>query len=326
MDTTLFTPLLLLLCMAFSACATTAPPLPDTDLKELIEINVTLPTQSEPAQVQVTLIFRLSQGQTYINDLPVKSGVTRLLFDTLISSIDSNNSGGERHWGSVSIRILVNEWPLASSSGSTLIVVEEELTKIDGNEVEQEGTVVLEILANEDLIVQRHSRYVVPLNESMLHSMPRENDVLFTVPNHSGKDVLGPLQTTSQYLSRLVETTVDEEPSPGELPETPLRAEPPDSYKVLCKWVDDFRHKLSVFWLAVLPVMFKFMQVVAVGSIVASIILHLLQLCIPSFEHKGLLLLDDIHVLPIVAVPLLLEIPEKKVEGWKEHSLFCSEN
>lgn len=325
MEATLFLPMLLLLWRVFSSCATTAPPA--ADLKELIKINVTTPNQNEHAQVQVTLIFRLSRGQTYINDLPVKSGVTRLMFDTLISSIDSNNSAGQGRWGSISIRILVHEWPLASSSDSTLIVVEEELTEIDGIEVEQEDTVVLEILANEDLFVKRHSRYIVPLNESMLHSIPRESDVLFTVPNHSGKvDILGPLQTTSQYLSRLVETTVDEEPSPGKLPETPLRAEPPDSYKVMCKWVDDFRNVLSVFWLAVLPVMFKFMQVVAVGCIVASIILHLLQLCIPSNENKGLLLPDDIHVLPIIAVPLLLEIPEKKDDGWKEYSLSCSKN
>lgn len=40
------------------------------------------------------------------------------------------------------------------------------------------------------------------------------------------------MQTTSQYLIRNVETTVNEDALPGKLPETPLRAEPPSSYKV----------------------------------------------------------------------------------------------
>lgn len=53
----------------------------------------------------------------------------------------------------------------------------------------------------------------------------------------SPSDIQDPLQTTSQYLIQQVETTVDEETLPGKLPETPLRVEPPSSYKVLLLFV-----------------------------------------------------------------------------------------
>lgn len=52
----------------------------------------------------------------------------------------------------------------------------------------------------------------------------------------SSLDIQDPLQTTSQYLIRQAETTVDEETLPGKLPETPLRIEPPSSYKVGFLW------------------------------------------------------------------------------------------
>lgn len=62
------------------------------------------------------------------------------------------------------------------------------------------------------------------------------NQIKSKTPNKSGfysSDIQDPLQTTSQYLIRQVETTVDEETLPGKLPETPLRTEPPSSYKVI---------------------------------------------------------------------------------------------
>lgn len=55
---------------------------------------------------------------------------------------------------------------------------------------------------------------------------------LTTKSSFSSSDIQDPLQTTSQYLIQQVETTVDEETLPGKLPETPLRIEPPSSYKV----------------------------------------------------------------------------------------------
>lgn len=50
------------------------------------------------------------------------------------------------------------------------------------------------------------------------------------VPSSVGS--VSSLQTTSHYLIGNVETTVEGNALPGKLPETPLRAEPPSSYKV----------------------------------------------------------------------------------------------
>lgn len=58
-----------------------------------------------------------------------------------------------------------------------------------------------------------------------------------TTSSFSSSDTQDPLQTTSQYLIQQVETTVDEETLPGKLPETPLRIEPPSSYKVVLLFV-----------------------------------------------------------------------------------------
>lgn len=53
-------------------------------------------------------------------------------------------------------------------------------------QVQQEEVSEIDILVK-DLRVLRHSNYTVPLKESMLYSIPRDNDVLFTLPNLSGK-------------------------------------------------------------------------------------------------------------------------------------------
>lgn len=62
-------------------------------------------------------------------------------------------------------------------------------------QVQQEEVTEIDILVK-DLRVLRHSNYTVPLKESMLYSMPRDNDVLFTLPNLSGKGI-------SQLLSSI---------------------------------------------------------------------------------------------------------------------------
>uniref|UniRef100_H2ZV36 Uncharacterized protein n=2 Tax=Latimeria chalumnae TaxID=7897 RepID=H2ZV36_LATCH len=99
-------------------------------------------------------------------------------------------------------------------------------------QVYQTDVTEMEILVNKDLRELRHLTFTVPLKETMLYTIPRDNDILFTLPNFSGKvDAQGPVQTTSHYPIRQVETTVDEESGPVKLPETPLRAEPPSSYK-----------------------------------------------------------------------------------------------
>ncbi|XP_015263721.1 PREDICTED: glycoprotein integral membrane protein 1-like, partial [Gekko japonicus] len=175
--------------------------------------------------------------------------------------------------------------------------------------VQQDEVTEIDILVK-DLRVLRHSNYTVPLKESMLFSIPRDNDVLFTLPNIARKDVESPLQTTSHYLLRQVETTVDEETLPGKLPETPLRTDPTSSYKVMCQWVEDLRKELCKFWLRSFPVFFNLMEVIVVGVIGAALIIKVLKVLCPC-EPKGILHLD-FNIIPVVAVSLLPDLPEKK--------------
>ncbi|XP_066467386.1 glycoprotein integral membrane protein 1 [Tiliqua scincoides] len=280
--------------------------------QESVKINVTvLQNNGDVQEGQVILNITYVNGQVYVNDFPLKSGVARIKCQTLIlESGISEKLLDQKRLGIVSFRIMVHEWPMASSSNLRLIVVQEEITEIDGKQVQQDEVTEIDILVK-DLRILRHSNYTVPLKESMLYSIPRENDVLFTLPNMAGKDVESPLQTTSHYLLRQVETTVDEETLPGKLPETPLRSDPPSSYKVMCQWVEDLRKQLCKFWLKSLPVFFNFMEVIAVGVVGAYFILKVLKLLCPSCEHKGILQFD-VSVIPAEAISLLPDIPEKK--------------
>uniref|UniRef100_A0ACB8GC68 Uncharacterized protein n=1 Tax=Sphaerodactylus townsendi TaxID=933632 RepID=A0ACB8GC68_9SAUR len=200
--------------------------------QESIKINITvLQNNGNPQEGQVVLNITYVKGQVYVNDFPLKSGVTRIKCQTLI--LESGNVDSllnQKQLGIVSVRIMIHEWPLASSSNLQLIVIQEEVTDIDGKQVQQDEVTEIDILVK-DLRVLRHSNYTVPLKESMLYSIPRDNDVLFTLPNIARKDVESPLQTTSHYLLRQVETTIDEEALPGKLPETPVRTDPTSSYK-----------------------------------------------------------------------------------------------
>uniref|UniRef100_A0A8D0GKA8 Glycosylated integral membrane protein 1 n=1 Tax=Sphenodon punctatus TaxID=8508 RepID=A0A8D0GKA8_SPHPU len=277
-----------------------------------IRINITtLKDSGEIQKGQVVLNITYANSRVYVNDFPLKSGVTRIKCQTLIlESGSSENLLDQRRLGIVTVRIMVHEWPLASSSNLQLIVIQEEVIEIDGKQVQQEEVTEIDILVR-DLRVLRHSNYTVSLKESMLYSIPRDSDVLFTLPNLSGKDVESPLQTTSQYLLRQVETTVDEEALPGKLPETPLGTEAPSSYKVMCQWVENLRKELCTFWLKSLPVFFNFMEVTVVGVVGAALIIRALKVISPSCEPKGILHLDDCNHTYNVDISLRLDSPEK---------------
>ncbi|NWI50042.1 GINM1 protein, partial [Calyptomena viridis] len=281
--------------------------------QEMIRVGVTmLKANGELHKGQVLFNITYVNGQVYLNDFPMKSGVAHITCQTVISeSGNLDNLPAQQRLGTVSVRIMVHEWPLASSSDLQLIVVQEEVTQIDGKQVQQEEVTEIDILVK-DLRVLRHSNYTVPLKESMLFSIPRDNDMLFTLPNLSGKDVQDPLQTTSQYLIRQVETTVDEETLPGKLPETPLRIEPPSSYKVMCQWVEDFRKGLCRFWFRSLPILFSFMEVVVVGIVGAALIIKVLKVILPSCENKGILLLDRVSFIPVTTISLPSDLPDRK--------------
>ncbi|XP_015713584.1 glycoprotein integral membrane protein 1 [Coturnix japonica] len=281
--------------------------------QETIRVDVMMmKSNGEFHRGQVVFNITYVNGQMYLNDFPMRSGVAHITCQTVILENGSvDDTVEQQRLGTVSVRIMVHEWPLASSSDLQLIVIQEEVTEIDGRQVQQEEVTEIDILVK-DLRVLRHSNYTVPLKESMLYSIPRDNDVLFTLPNLSGKDIQDPLQTTSQYLIWQVETTVDEETLPGKLPETPLRIEPQSSYKVMCQWVEDLRKWLCRFWFKSLPIFFNLMEVIVVGVIGAALILKVLKVIFPSCEPKGILLLDQVSFLPVVTISLPSDVPDRK--------------
>ncbi|KFO22085.1 hypothetical protein H920_16522, partial [Fukomys damarensis] len=252
-----------------------------------IRINVTtLKDDGKVSKEQVVLNITYESGQVYVNDLPVNSGVTRISCQTLIVKNENlENSEEKEYFGIVSVRILVHEWPMTSGSSLQLIVIQEEVVEIDGKQAQQKDVIEIDILVKDHRIL-RHSNYSHSLEESMLYSISRDNDILFTLPNLSKKESVNSLQTTSQYLIRNVETTVDEDVLPGKLPETPLRAEPPSSYKVMCQWMEKFRKDLCRFWSSVSHVFFMFLNVVVVGILGAAGVLTILKLLFPVSEYK----------------------------------------
>lgn len=48
---------------------------------------------------------------------------------------DLGSSPDQQRLGTVSVRIMVHEWPLASSSDLQLVVIQEEVTEVDGKQV-----------------------------------------------------------------------------------------------------------------------------------------------------------------------------------------------
>ncbi|KAL4676602.1 hypothetical protein H8959_010747 [Pygathrix nigripes] len=281
-----------------------------------IRINVTtLKDDGDISKQQVVLNITYESGQVYVNDLPINSGVTRISCQTLIVKNENlENLEEKEYFGIVSVRILVHEWPMTSGSSLQLIVIQEEVVEIDGKQVQQKDVTEIDILVKNRGIL-RHSNYTLPLEESMLYSISRDSDILFTLPNLSKKESVSSLQTTSQYLIRNVETTVDEDVLPGKLPETPLRAEPPSSYKVMCQWMEKFRKDLCRFWSSVFPVFFQFLNIMVVGITGAAVLITILKVLFPVSEYKGILQLDKVDVIPVTAINLYPDGPEKTAEN-----------
>nr|XP_019602501.1 PREDICTED: glycoprotein integral membrane protein 1 [Rhinolophus sinicus] len=286
------------------------PPPPPRAPKDSIRINVTtLNDDGEVTEEQVLLNITYQSGQVYVNDFPVNSGVTRISCQTLIVENENlENLEEKEYFGIVSVRILVHEWPMTSGSSLQLIVIQEEVVEIDGKQAQQKDVTEIDILVKNQGIL-RHSNYTLPLEESMLYSISRDDDIVFTLPSLSKKESVSSLQTTSQYLIRNVETTVDEDALPGKLPETPLRAEPPSSYKVMCQWMETFRKDLCRFWSSVFPVFFMFLNVMVVGIIGAAVVITILKVLFPVCEYKGVLQLDKVNIIPVT------DGPEKTAEN-----------
>ncbi|XP_026912456.1 glycoprotein integral membrane protein 1 isoform X2 [Acinonyx jubatus] len=291
-------------------------PLPPRAPKDSLRINVTtLKDDGAVSTEQVILNITYESGQVYVNDLPVNSGVTRISCPTwIVKNENLENLEEKEYFGIVSVRILVHEWPMTSGSSLQLIVIQEEVVEIDGKQAQQKDVTEIDILVKNQGIL-RHSSYTLPLEESMLYSLSRDSDILFTLPNLSKKESVSSLQTTSQYLIRNVETTVDEDALPGKLPETPLRAEPPSTYKVMCQWMEKFRKDLCGFWSSVFPVFFMFLNVMVVGILGAAVVITILKVLFPVCEYKGILQLDKANVIPVTAINLFPDDTEKRAKN-----------
>ncbi|XP_032750892.1 glycoprotein integral membrane protein 1 isoform X2 [Rattus rattus] len=311
-------PVRLLLFVALPAAGwltTNAPRPPSTVPQEGIRINVT--TQKDNGEVskeQVVLNITYESGQVYVNGLPVNSGITRISCQTLIvKSENLENLEEKEYFGIVTVRILLRERPMTHGSSSQLIVIQEEVVELDGRQAQQKNVTEINISVKNQRVLRR-SNFFLPLEESMLYSISQDSDILFTPPDFSKKGTVGSLQTTSHYLVGDLGTTVDGNALPGKLPETPLRAEPPSSYKVMCQWMEKLRKALCGFWSSVFPVFFMFLNVMVVGVLGAAGVIALLKLLFPVRENKGILQVDKMNGISVVPIILYPDGSEKTAE------------
>nr|KAF6341263.1 glycoprotein integral membrane 1 [Myotis myotis] len=235
------------------------PPPPGAP-KDSIRINVTtLKDDGEVSKEQVVLNITYESGQVHVNDFPVNSGVTRISCQTLIVKNENlENLNEKEYFGIISVRILVREWPMTSGSSLRLIVIQEEVVEIDGKQVQQKDVTEIDLLVKNQGIL-RHTNYTLPLEKSMLYSISRDDDILFTLPNLSKKD--------------------------------------------LCR-----------FWNSVFPVFFMFLNIMVVGIIGAAVVITILKVLFPVCEYKGILQLDKVNIIPVAAVNLYADGPEKRAE------------
>uniref|UniRef100_H9GRK8 Glycoprotein integral membrane 1 n=1 Tax=Anolis carolinensis TaxID=28377 RepID=H9GRK8_ANOCA len=170
-------------------------------LNSSIKVNM-LGGNGNIQEEQVVLNISYINDQVYVNDFPLRSGVSRLKCQTLIlRSENSDSLSDEQQLGIVNVRIMVHEWPMASSSNLRLIVVQEEVTEIDGIQVQQDEVTEIDVLVK-DVQVLRHTNYTIPLKESMLYSIPTDNDVLCILPNiHGDKENCKPIYNTASNLN-----------------------------------------------------------------------------------------------------------------------------
>ncbi|GAB0186885.1 glycoprotein integral membrane protein 1 [Grus japonensis] len=125
------------------AAALLVPAVPLQLGQERIGVNVMmLKTNGEFHKGQVVFNITYVNGQVYLNDFPMKSGVAHITCQTVIlENGNSDNLPDQQRLGTVSVRIMVHEWPLASSSDLQLIVIQEEVTEIDGKQENDDNTI-----------------------------------------------------------------------------------------------------------------------------------------------------------------------------------------
>lgn len=273
--------------------------------QEIIRVNVTAQHDNKTVIEQVAFNISYDRGQMQLNGFPLSKGVSRISckMDKMDYGLPYEQLNLVRE-ALVSMRLLVLHLPMNSST-ETKIIVQQEVVEIDGNQVYQNVTADIKLVVSRDLEVLQHMISTVILKDTWLYSIPRTSDVLFTFPNipqAAGDRVLQ--ETTREYNVRQ-NTTMEEEPFPGKLPETPLQAViPASSYKVMCQFADDLREKLCLIWNELYPALISFIEVFFTGVISAALVLQLLKLVYPG-EHKGILQPSDIKDSALY-VPLIL--------------------
>ncbi|KAJ8270766.1 hypothetical protein GJAV_G00119050 [Gymnothorax javanicus] len=313
--------------------------------KESIQVNVTTvdDTRNETYNLQINFNISVVGEKISVNDIPMKlSGVTRLTCQALLLDSSGSNGTGSGVYVRTLVRVLVRQWPLESSPVLELLVFNEEVIEVEGNKVQQPDMYEVNILMNENFKKLRQSTNSYPTSESMLYSIPRENDFIVADPEVLSKvEDQGILHTTSHYPLKQAETTQEEIAAPGKLPETPLRMDPmyeegttveeegfPDkllpetplrsesmsSYNAMCQWVERLRDRLRTFWSESLPLFFLIMWVVVVGVAGAAVVVKILDLFFPSYQHKGILHLNPVTPMPEEEKQCLLENMETDAE------------
>ncbi|XP_071997425.1 glycoprotein integral membrane protein 1 isoform X2 [Engystomops pustulosus] len=290
-----------------------------TRMQETVTLNVTAFHGSEMVTQQVTSNISYIRRQIHLNGFPVNRGVSRI---TCKMDIRNYTSSGELqkkpHNALVSVRLLVLHNLLNYSR--TSIVVQQEVIGVGGNKVNRSEIVEVKLTVNKHMEILQVSSLKMSLEDSYLYSIPWDNDVLFTFPNipESGDNL--PQQTTREYSIGL-NTTVDEEPFPGKLPETPIRAViPASSYKVMCEFADELREKLCLIWSWLYPILVDIAQVLIAGVIGAAVVLEVLKIFYPLKEPKWILQSSTLKDSPMF-VPLILGSSDTKEEAQETGSI-----
>ncbi|XP_069581991.1 glycoprotein integral membrane protein 1 [Ranitomeya imitator] len=282
-----------------------------TRVQKTLTVNVTTLHGQKMVTQQVSSNIDCRSGKINLNGFPVNRGVSRI---TCTMDIKDYEPSGEpqkiTHNGLVSVRLLVLHTPMNYSR--TQIIVQQEVVAIGGNKVNESQVAEMELIVNRRMEIFWYSTSTLKLEDSHLFSIPWDNDVLFTFPNipESAGDSV-PQQTTREY-SVGQNTTFDEEPFPGKLPETPIRAViPASSYKVMCEFADELRDKLCLIWSRLYPILVNITQVLIAGVIGAAVVLELLKIFYPLKEPKWILQASDFKDSHLF-VPLILDSTDTK--------------
>uniref|UniRef100_A0A3Q3WNX6 Glycoprotein integral membrane 1 n=1 Tax=Mola mola TaxID=94237 RepID=A0A3Q3WNX6_MOLML len=285
--------------------------------------------------LQVNLNISVGEDKVLVNDIPVElSAVTRFNCQALLLECINGSSVFESgDLVSVVTRVMVSQNRLYSNSEEVVALqVFTEVIEMEGKQVQQPDMCEVKILMSRDLKKLAQFTNIYPIGHSEIFRVSRENDVVVTDPPNPRKDEEQLIsQTASQYPLKHTETKQEEFAAPGKLPETPLRMGPDllhdvqyddefddrergqmdqiemetppkeliSSYSAMCQWVERVRQHLRDFGSESLPLFFQVMWVVVTGIVGSAVIIRILDVLYPTYEHK--------HIFHLKPVNLMLE-------------------